>query len=461
MSPISRRKFIAAASAAGTAAALGGLAFRGRLDPVEAARLTAGPGSGGYGPLAAAKAAGTAETLLELPKGFRYSVVSRAGSRMSDGNLVPSKPDGMAAFEVDGELRLVRNHEVSSRTGLPGSAIAAKGPSYDPLAGGGTTTLVVDASTRRLVKEFASLSGTLVNCAGGPTPWGSWISCEETVLGPFQGRDATGVAFGGFEREHGYCFEVPAAADGPVDPAPLKAMGRFVHEAVAVDPATGAVFETEDRDPGGLFRYLPREPGRLAAGGRLQMLAVKGRGGYDARTGQRVGEPLEVAWVEIAKPDPPEAATDPSAVFKEGRAKGGASFARLEGCWYGNGRIYVTATSGGEARLGQVWELRPDGDTLTLLFESPGAELLDYPDNVCVSPRGALLLCEDGRGEQFVRGLTNDGRIFDFARNVVPGFESAEFAGATFSPDGETLFLNVYTPGITLAIWGPWSDGAL
>jgi secreted PhoX family phosphatase len=169
--------------------------------------------------------------------------------------------------------------------------------------------------------------------------------------------------------------------------------------------------------------------------------------------------------VPIADPDPTNAESDSLAVFKQGLAQGGATFARLEGAWYGNERIYFHATSGGDLGLGQVWELNPFGRSnhaaLDLLYESRDPTQLDSPDNIAVSPRGGLVLCEDGDGDQYLRGLTKRGQIFDFALNVHPGFEDSEFAGATFSPDGETLFANIQAPGVTFAIWGPWRVGAL
>jgi secreted PhoX family phosphatase len=191
---------------------------------------------------------------------------------------------------------------------------------------------------------------------------------------------------------------------------------------------------------------------------------VKDQPNYDTRKGQKVNEPLRVTWVDIEDPDPANAETDSLAVYKQGAAKGGAVFTRLEGAWYGNGSIYFISTNGGQAGAGQVWQYKARGrasGVLSLLFESPNATVLDSPDNICVAPGGGLCLCEDGDGEQYVRGLTPRGRIFNFARNIVPSFDTSEFAGATFSPDGETLFVNIQTPGITLAIWGPWEDGAL
>jgi secreted PhoX family phosphatase len=447
MATVNRRQFLQGVAALGGVAALEGLTARAALAADHTSR-TALQRLAGLGELRPTPANNTGEVLLALPRGFQYNVFGKAGSPMSDGRKTPAAHDGMAAFAVGGMIRLVRNHEVRNRVGTVGAAI---GPNpYDPLAGGGTTTLIVDPRTRDLVADFASLSGTLVNCAGGPTPWGSWISCEETVLGPTAG----------FAQAHGYCFEVAATSDGTVTPVPLKAMGRFVHEAIAIDPDTGIVYETEDRGTAGLYRFIPNQRGDLAAGGRLQMLAIRGRPNYDTRSGQQPNTLLPVTWVDIDDPDPAAAETNSLAVYEQGIARGGATFARLEGAWYGNGSVYLNSTSGGDAGLGQVWELRlrgPLADHLRLVFESPSADVLDSPDNITVSPRGGVLvLCEDGDADQYVRFLTRDGQLFDFAKNIVPGFEDMEFAGATFSPDGTTLFINIQTPGLTFAIWGGW-----
>jgi secreted PhoX family phosphatase len=325
----------------------------------------------------------------------------------------------------------------------------------------------VNPRTRELERDFAILSGTVRNCAGGATPWGSWISCEETVAGKLHFFDrGEGVRYGSFEREHGYCFEVPAFSDVPAPPKPLKAMGRFVHEAVAVDPHTDIVYETEDRNPSGFYRFLPHQRKKLEAGGRLQMLKVAWKDNYDTRIRQAIGSKIRCTWVDIAKPDPANAGEDDAAIYKQGFAKGGATFNRLEGCFFANGHIFMSATQGGNRNLGQVWRYTPEGDdegVLVLLFESYDPEILNMPDNICLSKRGGLVICEDNNNNRpnFVRGLTPEGKVFDFAKNIALGKDMTEFSGVTFSPDGETLFLNMFGLGVTCAIWGDWKAGCL
>ena len=450
-----RRDFLLQAALAGGAAI---------TVPLEA--LWRAPGAGrmapddqGYGPLRPVKDETTGVPLLQLPEGFRYRSFGWIGDPLDSGTRTPGRHDGMAAFAgANGTVVLIRNHELN-----PGPAFDSS-IAYDERAGGGTTTITFNPVTGRVTNSRTSLAGTLRNCAGGMTPWNSWLSCEETTLGPDE--DPT------LRRPHGYVFDVPV--DGKPTLEPLVAMGRFVHEAVAVDPETSIVYETEDRRRAGLYRFTPRSPRRLADGARLEMLAVDGRPRADLRQGQQAGQTLGIHWVPIEQPgkahvDP--AAFDTGGVFEQGLEGGGAIFGRLEGAWYASGRVFVTSTDGGDAKMGQVWELDIRNQTVRLVYESPGAEVLNMPDNLVVSPRGGLVLCEDGTTNPCVHGLTPDGKIVRFVRNnivlrgerngIAGDFRSGEFAGATFSPDGQWLFLNIQTPGFTVAITGPWERGIL
>lgn len=416
----------------------------------------------GYGPLVPDPAG-----WLDLPAGFSYRFLSPVGEVMDDGFVVPSLADGMAAFPAPGgHTVLVRNHEVAVGGAGPfgeGNVLLSRVPEgrmYDRGFGrtpgvGGTTTVVYDTERQRLVGHRLSLAGTERNCAGGPTPWNSWISCEETTV----------LADSFRERDHGFNFEVPALATGLADPVPLVDMGRFNHEAVAVDAASGAVYETEDRSDGLIYRFLPHKPGRLAAGGRLQALAVVGRPQLDTRNWASPavgsGVPLAVAWRDL---DDVAAPTDD--LRYRGFARGAARFARGEGMWAGRDAIYFCCTNGGPAQIGQVWRYTPSPHEgrpeealapgrLELFVEATDGSILRNCDNVTVAPWGDLFICEDSFGPDGVVGVTPAGALYRFARAGASSGGS-ELAGAVFSPDGSTLFVNIQQAGRTLAITGAW-----
>ncbi|NET02244.1 MAG: DUF839 domain-containing protein [Sphaerospermopsis sp. SIO1G2] len=372
---------------------------------------------------------------LALPPRFEYNVISYTGQSMSDGTLVPGLHDGMAAFPgPDNKVIIVRNHELNVD---PNGVIAS--PVYDQI-GGGTTTIVVNQN-REVERHFASLAGTIRNCAGGPTPWGSWVSCEETF----------NVGKSGVKR-HGYNFEVPATANIQVaNPIPIKEMGRFNHEAIAVDPKTGYVYQTEDRQDSCFYRFRPNQYGNLRSGGILEALVIQDAN-QDTRINYRryKNKSLNVKWVKINDFDPVN-----DTVRNEAQRKGAAIFARGEGTWYGNGLVYFVCTNGGDVRQGQVFAYNPANDTITLVVESTKAKDLNNPDNVTVSPFGDIFLCEDGSGVEYVQGVNREGEVYRFAANAFKD-GSSEFAGVCFSPDGSTMFVNIQKPGLTLAIWGPW-----
>jgi secreted PhoX family phosphatase len=449
---ISRRGFLRGAAVAAGAATLtpwDALAARTAAAAVEKKAFSVD-----YGPLRPTLDHTTGLELLMLPKGFEYLTHSWRADPLSDGTPTPSLHDGMAAFRQGDLVALGRNHEQGAFTGK------FTDPAYDPDANGGTSTLMFDPDRGEFVDGRASLSGTIRNCAGGLTPWDSWLTCEETTTT----NPVSGI-------RHGYVFDVPVS--GEADATALTAMGRFSHEAVAVDFITGWVYETEDSNPAGLYRFIPNQPGRLAAGGRLEMLMINGAA-YDTRTDGTGTTYDSTAWVTIDEPDPAPGLPSPT---QQGIAKGGAVFNRLEGIWYSDGKIYIVSTSGGPTGQGQIFEYTISNGAMRVLFASPATDILNNPDNITVSPRGGLVLCEDGSGVEFLHGLTPDGEIFRFAANnvvvpaggipgkpaIAPGnYTGAEFAGATFEPDnGNWLFVNIQTPGITFAITGPWRRGAL
>lgn len=451
---LSRRDFLRASAAAGALAAS-------PLSPFEA--LAAGGSGGaavGFGPIAPTPDETTGAPLLELPAGFRLVSGGWTGDPLEDGAPTPSNHDGIGCFRGRrGSLVLVRNHERGAGTPIPGSA-----PIYDPAAGGGTTHIAFDPFAGRFGGSWPSLAGTLRNCAGGITPWNSWVSCEEAIDGPSDGA---------LEREHGFCFEVPA--EGRASALPLRALGRFVHEAIAFEPDGSAAYLTEDSGNSGLYRFLPNARGRLDAG-RLQMLALRDAPAADTARGIPIGVDLPVDWVDIGLPDPPgnRLAVQLNSVYQQGRTLGGARFVRGEGIWRVRNRFLFTATAGGAAGLGQIFSLDTRRQTLRLVYESQSALDLESPDNVTASPRGGAVLCEDGAGRDRLLGLTRGGDLFVLARGnalltgergFVGDYTSSELTGPCFSPPvrgaARWLFVHIQLPGITCAIAGPWESGGL
>ncbi len=400
--------------------------------------------------------------LLDLPAGFQYRVLSPEGAptmrnKTTSGIPVPGSHDGMSAFEGPGRTTvLVRNHELST-TG-PKPKVIGTNPYTSEPAGG--TTAVVVGPNRKELDSYVTSAGTWVNCAGGGTPWGTWITCEETRTSP-----------------HGYCFEVmPDDPENALSKTPIVDMGFFSHESIDVDPNTGIVYLTEDdfrgsipADPSTevdldpayrssfLYRFVPndrgRRPGTLQKGGALQALAIdeapRNADLYNP------GQKFVTRWVTVNPVEPHDDAL----------AKGAVRFTRLEGSHFVGGTFWFDDTQGGEARRGQIYRLRigspqapgagsPGADTLELFFESTDLNTLDLPDNIIVTPWGDLWMAEDGGGENRMVGITPLGETYVFARNAHADMN--EFAGPTFAPDGKTFFVNVQDPGTTFAVWGPF-----
>ncbi|MGP4023939.1 alkaline phosphatase PhoX [Actinomadura sp. 3N407] len=439
----------------GAAGALS-IALAGSLDGIFQTSAGADTGEAyGYGPLVP-----DPKGVLDLPKGFSYKSLSKEGDPISDGVVVPGHQDGMASFRARGDGRghgdrghgrggrgrpgnslLVLNHE----QGTNGTrAVGTPELTYDPVANGGTTTLEVDRGGN-LLSQYVSLAGTAVNCAGGRTPWGTWLTCEETE----------GIR--GESKSHGWVFEVdPYGRD--TEPVPLTGLGRFAHEAVAVDPHTLTAYLTEDASgPFGLFyRFRPRaRRGGYHAymgGGKLEALNVPGVPDLSLVT--EPGTRLRAEWADV--PDPLAKQTSVRRQFDDiTRSQ------KLEGAWWGHGKAYFVASfsrkSSGAAgdHAGQVWTYDPRRNEVELqLIFKPGGRF-DGPDNITVSPYGGgVILAEDGDGEQYLVGTTRRNEPFAMARNALNG---SEFTGVTFSPDGRTLFFSRQSgPGETFAVTGPW-----
>jgi|TARA_R100000049_G_C1956888_1_gene114649 hypothetical protein len=438
---LNRRNFIGA-----TGAAFSGLLLNGCTG--RSAPLTSAPSSfADYGPLVPDPAG-----MLDLPRGFSYRLLSSLGNAMTDGCTVPDKADGMGCFSLgNDEIVLIRNHELVPADDAGGVLAKGFGTRDGAIVPGGTTSIVLDATTLEVKREFRSLAGTIRNCSGGITPWGSWLTCEEAPTGP-------GQRFGeGLAENHGWVFEVPANATGLIDAVPLKAMGRFNHEAACVDPRTGIVYLSEDRDDSVLYRFVPTTPGRLGDGGLLQAMVVEGLSDTRNWTSadMAVGFRHTVRWIDC---DDVESPNDD--LRSRAAAKGAALVARGEGIHTGTDEIFVCSTNGGPRKLGQILRLVPgtggEPDQIELFFESQSKDQFNYGDNLTVGPNGHLIVCEDQYTEvvdNHLRGITPDGRAYTLGRLRM----QTELAGGCFSPDGKWFFVNAYSPTRTLAITGPWA----
>jgi secreted PhoX family phosphatase len=442
---------------------------------------------------------------LALPPGFAYRSfdANGPGVTMADGSLLPGNHDGMATFKAGGQkVLLIRNHERNGSLG-PFSTAA---PLYDPAGPGGCTYVLVDLEGR-VEKTWPAIVGTQMNCAGGATPWGSWITCEETINGPDVSDDFTRnippntapdgeltyIQNARLQKTHGYIFDVPA--NGTASAAPVTMAGRFSHEAAVFDPITGSIFLTEDNFGfgSGLFRYDPpvdpRRSKRIEDGGTLWMLGVAGMPQANLSGAQTPGTTYGATWIRIETPNPqfPMSGGRPtltnnqaiSNVARQGWDAGAAVFSRLEGITWDKAVIYFTATQGGGAPevinwdvsaegatppgfgrgTGQVWAYHPQRNVLEVVYQSAGVNDLNLPDNITTSPRGTLILCEDNTPptgqSNTLQALTRKGELIPIADNFSQ--PRVEFAGATFSQNGKTLYVNLQTgSAMSVAIWGPW-----
>jgi secreted PhoX family phosphatase len=375
--------------------------------------------------------------ILDLPPGFSYRVISRVGQQMQDGYRVPGHFDAMGVFEANGQLILMRNHEVAPGEALSGpypAGVTAPSEAYDRDAFGGVTRIVLDPEKLAVQREELALCGTFWNCAGGLSPWG-WLTCEEI-----------------FVPGHGYVFLVPHDARGLTKARPIRGYGRFRHEAATVDPQTLIAYLTEDREDAAFYRFVPHARDKPFEG-KLQALRVRDAPGFDTST-LELGQRVAIDWVDVPNPDPSE-----DDVRLQARARGAASFARTEGLWLSGPELFICATAGGPIGRGQILRVHHAGSEpeLSVVAHSEDAATLDMPDNITVAPSGDLFVAEDGLEGNCLRRVTRDGAISEFARNVR---STSELSGPCFTPDGRTMFVNVQHDGLTLAIQGPFGAAA-
>ncbi|MFS0636161.1 alkaline phosphatase PhoX [Mesobacillus foraminis] len=422
---LNRRDFLKAGGMSTLALALGAAgvySLGGTAKGFAAEQLNPASGFGGYGPLVK-----DPDGILDLPQGFQYRIISKTGDTMTNGDKVPGALDGMAAFKGEKNTTiLVRNHELGTNADYP---VNGKNP-WSIGAAGGTTALVVGPN-RKVIKEYVTNSGTIRNCAGGASTWGTWLTCEETR-----------------ELGHGFVFEVnPLDPENEMSKTPIRDMGYFSHEACAVDPATGIWYLTEDASPSFLYRFTPHDRsqklGSLQKGGILEALAIEelpAGAASQFTSGQKFG----VVWKKV----------NPERAQQDAKDLGCIQFSRLEGAFFTAGTFWFDDTSAGNGKHGRVYRYFPATNTLELFYESTASEFLEMPDNIAMAPWGDLWIAEDGGGNDRIIGLTPEGNVYKFAKNRLNG---SEFAGPTFSPDGKTFFVNMQTPGLTFAIWGPFA----
>ena len=415
-----------------------------------------------------------AGALLALPAGFSYETVAESGvTDIHDGTgtvigKTPERPDGTTAVTAGVRLRLIQNHEASPGAQFPVPLVS--GTVYDPGALGGGCTVIETSRNGKRISEWVGLSGTYSNCAGGPTPWGSWLTCEET-----EARAGTGT----LTKDHGYVFEVFPDVPAAQTPLPITAWGRFAHEAVVVEPGRRRVYLTEDAKPNGLFyrwtaplgvKLKPHIAASLGPNdGTLEALVVLTNDGSVLPdlayvTAAQIGRPFKTTWAKV--PDRQAATTSVRNQFADGQV---TRSKKLEGAWGDKRGTYFVASFAFEAadlpanatkHDGQLWYYDYASETLTLAAYFPYNDLLhqetpnweanlgpsldlafDGPDGCHVSPYGSLILTEDGNTANHMLSWSKSTGAQAIARNLIVLEQSpaggniySEMTGPTFSP---------------------------
>ncbi|MFB8243198.1 alkaline phosphatase PhoX [Kitasatospora purpeofusca] len=382
-----RRTFLRGAVVGASAAAFGGTLMHGAA---YAAPAQNGPSP--YGSLLAADANG-----IQLPTGFTSRVIARSGQVVPGTSYTwHSAPDGGASFADGTGWIYTSNSEINP---------------------GGGASAVRFNSSGNVTGAYRILSNTRQNCAGGRTPWNTWLSCEEVSLGYVYETDPYGV-------------NAAVRRD---------AMGKFKHEAAAADPVRQVIYLTEDETNGCFYRFIPNTWGNLSAG-TLQVL--------------KAGTATSGSFTWGTVPDP-----DGSPTVTRDQVSGAKRFNGGEGCHYANDTVWFTTK--GDNR---VWQVDLANSTYELAYDdslvSPGTAPLTGVDNVTGSTFGDLYVAEDG-GNMEICIITPDDIVAPFLR--VTGQSGSEITGPSFSPDGTRLYFSSQrgttgssTGGITYEVTGPF-----
>jgi secreted PhoX family phosphatase len=339
----------------------------------------------------------------------------------------------MACFEQpDGTWVLLRNHELMLDAADGAYPEGQPTLAYDRTCHGGVSRLVLDPKDLRVLSSNMVLTGTLRNCAGGPTPQG-WITCEEAI-----------------EPGHGYAFFCSSQASSLENPSIIKSYGRFRHEAVAFDTQTKIAYLTEDEGDGCLYRFTPDKKELPFGSGRLEAMAISGQPRFATGTALSPGQSRAVEWVSVPDPFASKIPTRHQA-----QQQGAALVTRGEGAWMDGDGIVFSSTTGGKAGLGQILRLSIADTSLTLVAEAKSQEDFNGPDNITVAPWGDFVVAEDTSGPAHIYGVNRKGECYPILRNRL---SDGEIAGVCFSSDGQVMFCNLQWDGLTLAIRGPFGE---
>lgn len=472
---ITRRTLLGATAAAGIVAASGGTAF-------------AAPAKGQGKGLSKAVVQPVLDNIVDngqlaLPKGFKAWRVGTIGVEdlLSDRNgtvvgKTPSNLDGTGAYEAGKHIRLVRNHECRSNARVVVPLV--EGTVYDAGVphGMGGNTVVELSQNGQFEQQWVALSGTIRNCAGGETPWNSWLACEEDVTkaGTSVVSSVDGKTYV-TQKDHGYVFEVFADVVAAQDPTPIKAWRRAVWEGAAIGPDRDIAYLTEDTGRGLFYRWLAPEGAKIGPyiaqqfgenDGILQAAQLVRNGvplvHYGQLTAADLNKPYEVTWVDGG------ADRQAQQAHLRDQYPGATQHPKIEGCWTDGKGLWFTLSYTNQSQInsykashgidmtgdsGMIVFYDYAANTMTVkeYYANGNAEGFHGPDNIAVSPWGSVVICEDGNDPCSLIAFSEARGSREVARELA---DRGEWAGAVFNKSGSLLFASVQSD-CTYAISGP------